>query len=97
MLVWVRLGFIASVEGLLGGCLVLLVLVLVWLVLCLFCIVSVKSFLASHFIWVTFLQSGIALFGIFHSIKFNSIQCQKGNLCGPKKVFGAHDSAGVCT
>ncbi len=54
---WVRLGFIVSVEGLLLGC---------WVLFCWYCIgvcfvgtvsvcvVSVKSFLASHFIWVSF-------------------------------------------
>ncbi len=66
----VRLGFIASVEGLLLGCLGLLVLLLC----CLCCFVSVKSFLASHFIWVSF--SAVWYCALWHfpfyKIQFNS-------------------------
>ncbi len=64
---WVRLWFLVSYGGPLGR----LLSVVVW------CIgivgeVSVKSVLASHFICIRFLQSGIASFGIFLSINFNS-------------------------
>ncbi len=74
---WVRYGFVVSIEGLLVGCLVLLVYWLCWSCVCfVLCLLSPfwpRIFFDFLSLSRFFLQSGIALFDIFLSIKFNSI------------------------
>ncbi len=66
-------GFIASVEGFLLGCLVLLVC---WYCVCVV-LCQLSPFWPRILFGFRFLQFGIAFFGIFLSIKFNSIRVRR--------------------